>query len=152
MEYDFRYISPKRCQEIDNMKIPCPWAWKEYKRFFVMDRNGKKYLSSEDEKIVFTRAFIPIPADMELYEDYYLLIKDNKYYLFTYKKISQQVEIKNGIIYTYMVKEIDPNHKIDNCNEKDEILKVISELIKKSAVNSKRYVYNQTILYKGKEI
>lgn len=24
MEYDFRFISPKRCQEINDMKIPSP--------------------------------------------------------------------------------------------------------------------------------
>lgn len=152
MEYDFRYISPKRCQEIDDMKIPCPWAWKEYPRFFVMDRNGEKYFSSEDEKIIFTLAFVPVPADREFYEDYYLLIKENEYYLFNYQTVSNKSERIDNIIYADIVQEIQPNEKIDNCNEKDEVLKIISEMIKKSTVTHFNIVVCQTIIYGGKEI
>ena len=80
MKYDYRYISTERCQEINNMKIPSPLP-PYYPEFFVMESEGKKYFSSEDENLIFTAAFIPIPADREFYQEYYLLIKDNEYFI-----------------------------------------------------------------------
>ena len=68
MKYNYRHISPERCQEINNMKIPSPLP-PYYPEFFVMESEGKKYFSSEDENLIFTAAFIPIPADREFYRE-----------------------------------------------------------------------------------
>lgn len=155
-DFDSRWISYKRCEEINNMKIPCPWGGYEgfYEPYFIMDE--RRYFSSKDEKIIFCgTAFAPIPDDRVLgyYEDTYLLVKNDKYYLFTYKTISDRYKIKDGIVYSDMVMEIDPNPKIDKCHEKKEILKLISMCIKKTIYNNeKRHIINKTILYKGKEI
>lgn len=121
MKYDYRYISTERCQEINNMKIPSPLS-PYYPEFFVMESEGKKYFSSEDENLIFTAAFIPIPADREFYQEHYLLIKDNEYFIFNYKRVSNETVKIDNTIYADIVIEILPNDKIDNCNKKDEIL------------------------------
>ena len=151
MKYDDRYISTERCQEINNMKIPSPLP-PYYPEFFVMESEGKKYFSSEDENLIFTAAFIPIPADREFYQEYYLLIKDNGYFIFNYKRLSNETVKIDNTIYADIVIEILPNDKIDNCNEKDEVLHTISEMIKKSNVSHFNIIICEKILYKGKEI
>jgi len=117
-----------------------------------MESEGKKYFSSEDENLIFTAAFIPIPADREFYQEYYLLIKDNEYFIFNYKRVSNETVKKDNIIYADIVNEILPNDKIDNCNEKDEILHIISEMIKKSNTPHFNVIIREKILYNGKEI
>ena len=151
MKYDYRYISTERCQEINNMKIPSPLP-PYYPEFFVMESEGKKYFSSEDENLIFTAAFIPIPADREFYQEHYLLIKDNGYFIFNYKRLSNETVKIDNAIYADIVFEILPNDKIDNCNEKDEVLHIISEMIKKSNVSHFNIIIREKILYKGKEI
>lgn len=151
MEYDYRSISPKRCQEINEMKIPSPLP-PYYPDYFVMDREGKKYLSSEDENLIFTPAFIPLPADKEFYEGYYLLVKGNEYYIFNYKRISNNTVKIDGSIYVDIVNEVLPNEKIDNCGEKDEVLHIISEMMKKSNTAYFNIIIREINLYNGKEI
>ena len=123
-----------------------------YPEFFVMESEGKKYFSSEDENLIFTAAFIPIPADREFYQEYYLLIKDNGYFIFNYKRLSNETVKIDNTIYADIVIEILPNDIIDNCNEKDEVLHIISEMIKKSNVSHINIIIREKILYKGKEI
>ena len=151
MKYDYRYISTERCQEINNMKIPSPLP-PYYPEFFVMESERKKYFSSEDENLIFTAAFIPIPADREFYQEHYLLIKDNEYFIFNYKRLSNETVKIDNTIYADIVIEILPNDKIDNCNEKDEVLHIIREMIKKSNVSHFNIIIREKILYKGKEI
>lgn len=151
MKYDYRYISTERCQEINNMKIPSPLP-PYYPEFFVMESEGKKYFSSEDENLIFTAAFIPIPADREFYQEYYLLIKDNGYFIFNYKRLSNETVKIDNTIYADIVIEILPNDKIDNCNEKDEVLHIISEMIKKSNVSHFNIIIREKILYKRNKI
>ena len=123
-----------------------------YPEFFVMESEGKKYFSSEDENLIFTAAFIPIPADREFYQEYYLLIKDNGYFIFNYKRLSNETVKIDNTIYADIVIEILPNDIIDNCNEKDEVLHIISEMIKKSNVSHFNIIIREKILYKGNEI
>ena len=58
----------------------------------------------------------------------------------------------DDIIYADIVNEILPNNKIDNCNEKDDVLHIISEMIKKSNVSHFNVIIREKILYNGKEI
>ena len=75
-----------------------------------------------------------------------------KYFIFNYKRLSNETVKIDNTIYADIVIEILPNDKIDNCNEKDEVLHIISEMIKKSNVSHFNIIIREKILYKGKEI
>lgn len=58
----------------------------------------------------------------------------------------------DGSIYVDIVNEVLPNEKIDNCGEKDEVLHIISEMMKKSNTAYFNIIIREINLYNGKEI
>ena len=171
---DKRWISYERCEEINRMKIPCPWGGYEdvYKPYYIMNEKGSQYYSSEDESIILGRAFTPRhdDRDREGRQDTYFLIKGKEYYLFTFvaphnappreaKKLGEMIlevcpPIKGtwNIFYVKCVVEIGPNIKIDSSSDKQNILRIIKDYEIFKANNFANEVYDVTVLYRGKEV
>ena len=76
MEFKYGKISEKRCREIDEMDIRCPYdggvtQFKPRETHFVYN---------EDESILFCLGFWVIPAEMYYCDDVYILFIGRDYY------------------------------------------------------------------------
>lgn len=167
-------ISPERCEEINRMKIPCPWGgYKDvYKPYFIMDAEGHEYYSNDDESIILDLAFFPKHDDIDIgrYNDTYLLVKDKKYYLFNFvlphNAPSDSTQYLGDIVvefcpndrgpmqvyFSRYTTEIAPNIKIDSSPDKTKILKIIKDFL---IFKNNRYaneIYDITVQYGGKEV
>ena len=79
-------ISEKRCQEINAMKIKNPYYPMKYfsckGEYFTTWYNY--YVHSEDERIVYIKAFEPLPVlrreSAEDYDDIFILVIDDQYF------------------------------------------------------------------------
>lgn len=171
---EYKTISPERCEEINRMKIPCPWGGYEgvYKPYFIMEAEGHKYYSNDDESIILTLAFYPKHDDIDigLYNDTYLLVKDKKYYLFNFvvphNVPSGSTQHLGDIVvefcpndrgpmqvyFTRYTTEIAPNIKIDSSPDKTKILKIIKDFLIFRNNKYANQLYDYTVKYGGKEV
>lgn len=152
MKFCEKYISHDRCEEINNMDIVCPWS----NEVFKMNEKGSKYLSNEDESIIYGLAFLPHPQDLEYeskidYKNYYFLIKGDEYYLHALKLVSQETETIDGVLHVYEKYELPDDEKINNADDKEYILGLINFMYFHYFSRNKKWVYKQVLIYNGKE-
>lgn len=127
-------ISEKRCQEINAMKIKNPYYPMEYfsckGEYFTTWYNY--YVHSEDERIVYIKAFEPLPVlrreSAEDYDDIFILVIDDQYFRvvidFTDRK---KVYVENKYIDEVTGKLMD-DVGLDNRSDRDEIIYLIGEM------------------------
>ena len=127
-------ISEKRCQGINAMKIKNPYYPMEYfsckGEYFTTWYNY--YVHSEDERIVYIKAFEPLPVlrreSAEDYDDIFILVIDDQYFRvvidFTDRK---KVYVENKYI-NEVTGELMDDVGLDKRSDRDEIIYLIGEM------------------------
>ena len=149
MRFSERPISHERCEEINRMEIVCPWNTD----VFRMNEKGSRYITNEDESIIYAAAFSPRPQELA-YDDhgyYYLLVKGDRYFLHAPKLVSQKTEKIDGVLHVSEILELPDDEKINSAEDKDHIIDLINFLYFHNFYHDKRWVFKQTMIYNGKE-
>ena len=152
MRFERRYISHERCEEINRMEIVCPWN----NDVFRMNEKGCKYITNEDESIIYGMAFIPNPLDLACetkidYRDYCFLVIGNEFFLHSLELVSYKKEMINDVLHVYKTFELPNDEKINGRDDKDTVPALINFLNQALFCHNKRKVSKQTLIYNGKE-
>ena len=152
MRFERRYISHERCEEINNMHIVCPWSNEVYK----MNEKGSKYITNEDESIIYEMAFFPSPLDMASntnkdYRDYCFLVVNDEYFLHSLLPASYKKETIDDVLHIYTSFVLPDDEKINQRDDKDQILNLINFLNYNLFHHNKRIVSKQKLIYNHKE-
>lgn len=73
MELEYGEICEERCREIDSWEIHDPYGYGE-----VFTAERIKFVTNEDESILFYCAFMPTHDDYDRYYSIYLLIREKE--------------------------------------------------------------------------
>ena len=149
MEFKYGKISEKRCKEIDEMDIRCPYPYDGGQTKFTAER--EYFVYNEDESILFCLGFIPIPAEMYYCDKVYILfIEDDYYYIYIYYVKDVETRVKDN--YYHSLEEIVLNDDLDE-NRKKYILSLLKQMI---PVEYKAFkddvVYEIDLQYNGEEV
>ena len=148
MEFEKRFISHERCEEINAMNITCPWD----KTVFKMKEEGCKYLTNEDESIIYGRAFMPYAQDDgEDRRDYFFLVIENEYFLHTLYTLSVTEDETGDILKVHETMELPNDEKINQRSDKDTIVELINFLNFHQYFHSPYMKAEQTVIYNGTE-
>lgn len=127
-------LSEKRCQEINRMKIKNPYYPDPYftpGEYFIAE-NAHLCVFSEDERIVYTEAFYPMPVlireSSEVYDEVYLLFIDDEWYEIIFDDFKYADSISDGIIYNKYTRRLRENTQLDKRADKKEIIYLLQEL------------------------
>ena len=134
LKLKFSCISEKRCQEINAMKIknpyyPLPFFTCKWEYFTIQD---SCFVHSEDERIVYMKAFAPLPVlkreSLDDYYDVFVLVIDDKYFSvvidFTDHK---KIYVENKYVDEVTGKLLD-DVWLDKRSDRDEIIYLIGEM------------------------
>lgn len=152
MEFKYGKISEKRCKEIDEMDIRCPYPYDGGQTKFTAE--GEYFVYNEDESILFCTGFMPIPAEVYYCNDVYILFINNKYiYIYIYMIRCGEHREEKGISYYHYYHEIRFYDDIEKMNNKGEILHLLKQMI---PIEYKAFkddvVYEVDLFYNGEEV
>lgn len=152
MRFEKRFISHARCEEINRMNIVCPWD----KTVFKMNEEGCKYLTNEDESIIYGRAFMPYAQDRgatspEIYRDYFFLVVNDEYFLHTLYTIDITEDESGDVMKVSERCELPDDEKINARDDKDTIIGLINFLNFHQFYHDPKMIAKQTLIYNGTE-
>lgn len=148
MELEYRKISEERCKEINDWKIVDPYGYGEN-----LIAENMRFVTNEDESVLFCCAFIPRRDDVDLgiTQRTYLLVVDQLYYIIEFTVDDVKVYNPKHRFYSITIMEKD----FINENRKNflHILKeVIATYIKKHRRELPGSQFEYQFFYEGKEI
>lgn len=152
MVFKEKYISPERCEEIDNMNITCPWSSDVLK----LSEKNRKYITNEDESIIYGTAFVPSPFDLACdygknYKDYYFMIVGNEYFLHALRQIDYKKETIDGVLHVCNTYELPDDEKINKREDKEYILDLLNFLSVHHSYCGDTEIARQILIYNGKK-
>lgn len=151
MEFKYGKISEKRCKEIDDMDIRCPYPYDGGRTRFTAE--GEYFVYNEDESILFCLGFRPIPAEYDCSNAYILFINDIYIYIYIYTLKRGEHREENGIEHYHYYYEVVFNNDTEKIDNKAEVLHLLKQMISiKYKAFKDDVVYEIDLLYNGEEV